>query len=1058
MSRRSQNIGSAISATVIGSVFFLAALQIKVDQVYSDFIVGSLAWYAGGKFQDLFAWPVFILATFLSYLALSEISSKLELNSEEGVSERFTSQLMYWSLPFYAGTASLFLGGALDIKTAMISALGLISLCVIGFFKRNNSTKKDPEIWSVLLLGFFLISLIPIQLAVVLSRAPVGLVGDLNVRVFVSLGNFLVITGFATGVFVCVKFHNYVAKYLPKIILLAQIGLPFFLLTLYPSRIMQPTGEIIKYETTIYLKLLIITAVLFGVFDVVSRFKRYACSEDVMKCFSPFAIFSLVVALKVGHTVAPYISPDDYHFGEHLLGWWSYIKGFVPYVDYIPAHGLLENDFRSFLSFIFYDATASSIGEAGRLAFAILGFIAFVSFYYFTGSLVLAFSVILLLGGRLTWFFFVPFICLWLSPKLIAQPSKWLSVWIVSAPFVILSVPPQGLILVASFGLLAVKIAWDIIQIGDKKSWLHLGVIAIITTLAFVATPLLSMLIGAIRYVLENGSINQIAYGIPWSLSWGAGVKSGFVFEAIRMSWVLIPLLCLHIIYKNWRNFSDSKSIFYPALIFFIFLLLLIPYSMGRIDPGAVSRPGLVSIFGWAILFPLLVWKYVNAKARAFVVIASVFASALLGFGVTSFSGLSSIASQKIHSPQLRDSIASGLPNVGRAFMDESQWNRINRLNKLLKLRLASNETYLDLTSRNAHYFYLNRLPAMPVTAPYNMAHPAQQMRAVEVLKTSPPKLALLQAENIVHDGGGLALRNPYLYRFVLDSYIPRMESGFILGYLKSEVKNSKVNEITAEIKPITDENWVQGFGRHSPAIVLSDPILATMIKAGDQIRFKNGELRTVQKIKESVIWLEGERVLIPDVSSVNFVDVLVSPGVYQEYSASLFHRAFAVSDLKKLPISWGKSEKSLREKMNSPVGLSGLSPSLFNASSLGDSYKVEGDDPQLIFNTSALGISGQSSGLLRFEFKCIGRTSEPRIQVFWWGDERSGPFEESSVKFTAYNGALIVPLDASPWWVGLRKINGIRIDLDNASACRAFSVENIYLYRRSWQGRVGEL
>ena len=46
-------------------------------------------------------------------------------------------------------------------------------------------------------------------------------------------------------------------------------------------------------------------------------------------------------------------------------------------------------------------------------------------------------------------------------------------------------------------------------------------------------------------------------------------------------------------------------------------------------------------------------------------------------------------------------------------------------------------------------------------------------------------------------------------------------------------------------------------------------------------------------------------------------------------------------------------------------------------------------------------------------------------------------------------NGTLIVPLDASPWWLGLRQVKGLRFDLDNASACRAFSVENISLYRR---------
>ncbi|WP_157872090.1 hypothetical protein [Candidatus Williamhamiltonella defendens] len=158
------------------------------------------------------------------------------------------------------------------------------------------------------------------------------------------------------------------------------------------------------------------------------------------------------------------------------------------------------------------------------------------------------------------------------------------------------------------------------------------------------------------------------------------------------------PLECLgwqyqycasYVMHKNWRDLRDSRSFFYPALIFFSFPVLLIPYFMGRIDPGGVSRPGLVSIFGWGVLFPLLSWGISNAKTRAFVVLSSVFMSALLGFGVTSFSGLSSIAAQKVNSPPLRDFVMAGLPNVGFAYIEESQSNRINRLNKLLELRLA---------------------------------------------------------------------------------------------------------------------------------------------------------------------------------------------------------------------------------------------------------------------------------------------------------------------------------------------------------------------------------
>jgi hypothetical protein len=815
---------------------------------------------------------------------------------------------------------------------------------------------------------------------------------------------------------------------------------------------MESSGVIVKYEITIYLKIALFAAVIYGVFDVIKRFRFFVNEEDWKKCFSPFAIFGLVVALKVGLTVAPYISTDDYHFGENLLGWWSYLKGFVPYVDYVPAHGVLEDDLRSLLSYIFYDSTAASIGESGRLAFTILGFIAFISIYSFTGSLVLAFSAILLLGGRLVWYFFVPFICLWLSSRLRTKPSKWVSVWVVSAPFVILSVPPQGLLLVASFGILAIKMIWDLIQTGDKKSWLHVSVVSLVTIFIFVATPLLFMLIAAIRYVWENGSINQIAYGLPWGLSWGEGIKSGFIFEAIRMAWILTPLLSLYVIGKSWCSFKNTNSFFYPALIFLFFSLFMIPYSMGRIDPGNVSRPGLVSIFSWAIIFPLLAWKFVSTKTHAFVVLVTVFMSSLLGFGVTSFSSLSSIASQKIYSPPLRDAAAAGLPNIGNAFIEESQWNRINRLNKLLELRLASNETYLDLTSRNAHYFYLNRLPAISVSAPYNLVSLTQQRRAVDVLLATLPKIALLQADNIVQDGGGLALRNPYLYQFVMDHYAPRMESGFIVGYKKPETTSPEnENNIIVEVKNFTDSNWYHGFNRTEVAVILSDSSLVPMLKIGDQVSIANGEFRSIIRVwpEGSAIWMDGGIIKPTNTSSDNFINVIVSEHVRKEYEASLFHKSFAVSDFQKIPISWGRSEKTLISKMTSQIKISGILPSLIDIALVNDSYKVEGKDPYLLFDISSLGVSGRNAGLLKFEFSCVGNKTEPRMQIFWWGDERDGAFEASSVKFTAENGTLIVPLDSSPWWLGLSKVKGLRFDLDNPSACIAFNITNISLFQR---------
>ena len=370
MNSISEKWGAVIAAVVIGGTALAATLKLKISQGYSDFIVGSLAWYAGDKFQDLIAWPVFILFSFLAFLVLTRISSRLRQDHGVDVSSSFITQLILWSLPFYASAGTLLVGGKIDMELALISVLGIVALGLIAHCRRKNSAKPDPAYWSVMLLLGLLISFTPIAIAVALSKVPFHVVGHLNLHTFVWACEILLVVGFAIAVHTLARSSQALDKNLPKIFLIAQIALPLFFLTLLPAKFAQPSGEITTYETTAYLKVLLAALVGYGIYDVIKRFRSNSGNSDWRELLSPFALFGLIVVFKVGPTVVPYLSGDDYHFGEHLLGWWVYLKGYVPYVDYIPSHGILEDDLRLFLSYIFYDGTAVSVGEAGRLALA----------------------------------------------------------------------------------------------------------------------------------------------------------------------------------------------------------------------------------------------------------------------------------------------------------------------------------------------------------------------------------------------------------------------------------------------------------------------------------------------------------------------------------------------------------------------------------------------------------------------------------------------------------------------------------------------------------------
>jgi hypothetical protein len=412
---------------------------------------------------------------------------------------------------------------------------------------------------------------------------------------------------------------------------------------------------------------------------------------------------------------------------------------------------------------------------------------------------------------------------------------------------------------------------------------------------------------------------------------------------------------------------------------------------------------------------------------------------------------LVSAASAQVMAGSLKDGASAGLPNIGMAAVQDGHWNQLTKLDELLNSKLAPGESYLDLTSRNAQYFYLNHRPMTAVTAPYNMAPPSQQKRAIEQLSKNLPRVALLEGINIIHDGGGLALRDPYLYRFILDSYAPKFENGFIFGYKKTGGIDYHEPTIDVAIKNITDVNWDRGVNRREPAVIVDNAVLLPLLTVGNQVRIGAGEIRRINRISNegNAIWLDG---LTIDPSVAGYphrIQISVATEIEAEYKVSLFEKAFAQSDFKKIPVAWGRSEKSLERKMTLIKEFGRLAPSIHDLVSENGNYKVLGIDPFLRFDISSFNLSGRDAGLLRFNFSCINRGVEPRIQVFWWGDNHEGPFEISSIRFTADDGALIVPLDASPRWLATKHVKGIRIDLDNAAACGAFSVGDIKLFQR---------
>ena len=740
---------------------------------------------------------------------------------------------------------------------------------------------------------------------------------------------------------------------------------------------------------------------------------------------------------------------DDYHFGESLLGWWSLREfGSIPYVDYFPPHGVFGDDIGGFISLMFYDGTAASIGEADRLAGTLTMFAAFLALRIYTGSLGLAYISTLLFGtisNNLNLLILVPFFCLWLKGSNL-KPQVWVMMWLISSLILILLVPPQGLLAVVASSPLVALYLYRARNVDWKRELL---ILILLVSALVVFTPVPGMLFGSIRYVFENGPINQIAYGLPWawSLDWAIPERIKIISEFFRMSWIWIPVVALALSIAMLRQRESLPYLIGVALPVLLFASLMTPYTLGRIDPAAMSRPGVMANFAWAVLLPILITPLLGPRGRATLAIGIAFVCAGIGLASPNRDGFHSVL-VKNEVVNSWSGAAHGLKNMGSGIVESAHADRLLRINQFLSSRLDPRETYLDLTGRNAHYMYLDRRPAMPTTAPYNLVPITQQQRIVEHLRELQPRIALLEADNLNFDGGGMALRTHLLYRYVVTNYDAELHDGLVYGIEKS-TSLQRVG-LSFTLSQLTDSNWLDGIHRSENAIVIRDSLSVRYLQVGDTIVLPDNKLRKITRIwsEGNAIWFDGRRVLPGHLNAHSEIKVMLDEDRRKRLSDKLMAYVFTVADLRKVPLAWGKSKASLNSAMKHILDLDFSYAGLHDLIGDEDGFRVTGTDPYLWLDLAKYNVAGKSAGLLKFDFSCEGLPN-PKIQIFWWGDDMQGADQAQSLIFTAGTGTMIIPLDAYPGWLGMKQVKGIRIDLGTADACHMLSIRRASLNQR---------
>jgi len=1049
------------AASLFAVTSFRIVLHIFAVQSYPEFIVGSATWVDQTKVQDLVS-PVAFIVSFLFFgFVVSKIFARVKILSGDDEAGALAIIILVFSLAPLLALINYSAGVEIAnrLQVALVAPLA-VTVFLVGWSAVHQQVVSSEKIGYTILSGL-LLGLLPLEAALVFGRSFEQLTGYVDSEVLVSYFPVSIVVGVVgTGVLSLFTQRKKGDGLVSQALFVSQIGLSAFYLSFFPARLIAPGGIDVSYETGGLLGVLTSSLILASILDISFRYYRFrkSASLSLKSVLSPFAIAAILVFWHAGTTVFPFVTPDDYHFGEQLVGTLVYGAGGVPYIDYFPPHGFFRDDLPLLLSQLFHDGSASGLTDANRIWTGLLFVSAFFALWKLTNNLTFSFVATLVFGSwPIYLLFFVPFLSLWLHPRLLAEPSKWLIVWLLSVPVIILAVPALGLIFVVASGLLVLGSCWSLWGgRSPNELWSEKARELIVLGLAFLGiafvafvSPLGQMLYSAIEYVLMNGPINQVAYGVAWGLSWAPDRGFGLGFEVVRNAWIGVCIFLCLVAYTKYSRGTDVL----PALFVVAFCLIVIPYSMGRIDPGAFSRMGGVTMLVGLMFAPMAIWHLISEQQKILVTMSVMVLGVSLLPNHIMLMKIWGNAASEIHVPQQTDTASVGLVGIGSAWVAPEHLDRLVRLKGVLDSELDDGESYLDLTGRNAQYYYTNRIPIIRSPAPYNIASIGEQREVVSRLVTNPPRLALLSGDNLNHDGGGVGLRNPLIYRFVLENYVPFRRSGFIFGYHKDFAGGSAKSfaELSGTIANFTDENWDQGFSKFTAAVIVGRDSSLIDATPGSVLVFENGMRRIVMRADTAggSLWLDGPTISSSEFENARSLYLDEETMDWGGYTARLFQHSFSTLNLQRIPVSWGRSEGSLMRRLKLVAEIGDL-PTMLIDLERGDDYRIIGNDPQLYFDLSSEQISGADAGMLRFDFSCEGKSAEPQIQIFWWGDELGGPSEHSSLLFTADEGILLIPLDSYPLWTMLDSVKGIRIDLHNAVACESIDVTELALFQRS--------
>lgn len=781
---------------VVAVAFALAGfLLLRGPESYPQLVVGTLAWGAESKRGELAAALIFIIALAVAWLALQR-ASKQYFVVDDGAATA-TLQLACAPGAIWLAQTLFRPGDAIDWLFVSVFLLGWWA---VGAAAATSSALSDSRWRSVHSLHALPFMLLP----VLAGFSAVGALVFLNRTLLIDYPVPAFLTGFCCAGAAILIISRAARRRSGsgelewnRGIALSQLGIPLLAAALIPTPIAR--AGVLEHATA-SLSLLASISMLVAAL-VLWDIRRCASDKTpggLLKSVSPLALLLCLFILKSPATGIPVVATDDWHSGEWLIPWISWRDfGLLPYADVMPVRGFISAADAA-LSQALLSGTVADLTHLRPARNLLYSAIVFFSMRYAAGTWAALIAVAVLDFtsplGQIDCFF-IAGICIQAGLTLRDRLLGASLAWMYSSLVLFVLAPGQGVLYAIATSPLMSYAVFHMTRAARRWAIGTALVTGTAVTLGVLAVPTLTQIAWGIAfYFADNVTVNTVANGIPWESSFDSG--SGALALELFRSFCLIAAAtaCLTglTLYKKGRtccaNSADSNSdVRYHQLgivlcaVVVLTVLMFLPRVLGRIDAGNPSRIGPLTLLILG-LAPLIWVRRLDLTTRVCAAVFSIFlAAGLQGSGFLS-AGALLMPRQSNDSDGMIDAASVGLSNIGLARFDPAHLDRLTRLNRVLNDILPAGTPYYDLTNRNAHYVYFSRPVPTKWSSPYYLSDERAQVRTANELEARRVPLLLLAASNITHDGGTVALRAYWLYRFVLAEYVPFKRDGYIFA------------------------------------------------------------------------------------------------------------------------------------------------------------------------------------------------------------------------------------------------------------------------------------